>query len=52
MSYDLETVALTKSQEAELEVAELWMLSFSLGATRMGRIRNEHIRGKRKVRLL
>ena len=43
--YGLETVALTKRQEAELEVAELKMLRFSLGVTRMDRIRNENIRG-------
>ncbi|KAI5095577.1 hypothetical protein C0J45_14007 [Silurus meridionalis] len=42
--YGLETVALNKRQEAELEVAELKMLRFSLGVTRMDRIRNEFIR--------
>ena len=31
MLYGLETAALTKKQEAELEVAELKMLRFSLG---------------------
>ena len=31
----VETVALTKRQEAEMEVAELKMLGFSLGVTRM-----------------
>ena len=30
MLYGLETVALTKSQEAEMEVADLKMLGFSL----------------------
>ena len=35
MFYGLETVALTKRQTAEMEVAELKMLRFSLGATRM-----------------
>ena len=40
MLYSLEAVALTKRQEAELEVAELKMLRFSLGVTRMDRIRN------------
>ena len=35
MLYGLETVALTKRQEAEMEVAELKMLRFSLGVTRM-----------------
>ena len=41
----LETVALTKRQEAEMEVAELKMLRFALGVTRMDKIRNEYIRG-------
>ena len=44
MLYGLETVALTKRQEAEMEVAELKMLRFSLGVTRMDKIRNEYIR--------
>ena len=38
MLYGLETVALTKRQEAEMEVAELKMLRFSLGVTRMDKI--------------
>ena len=38
----LETVALTKRQEAEMEVAELKMLRFSLGVTGMDKIRNEY----------
>ena len=36
MLYWLETVALTKRQEAAMEVAELKMLRFSLGVTRPG----------------
>ena len=40
MLYGLDTVALTKRQEAEMEVAELKMLRFSLGVTRMDKIRN------------
>ena len=40
----LETVPLRKRQEAELEVAEVKMLRFTLGGTRMDRIRNENIR--------
>ena len=39
--YVLETVALTKRQEAEMEVAELKMLRCSIGVTRMDTIRNE-----------
>ena len=45
MMYSLETVALTKKQEAELEVAEMRMLRFELGVTRKDRIRNKYIRG-------
>ena len=39
MLYGLETVAQTKRQEAEVKVAELKMLLFSLGVTRMDKIR-------------
>ena len=39
-----------KRQEAELEVAELRMLRFSLGVTRMDKIRNKYIRGTAHVR--
>ena len=49
MLYGLETAALTKRQEAEMEVAELKMLRFSLGVTRMDKIRNEYIRGTAQV---
>ena len=49
MLYALETLALTKIQEAEMEVAELKMLRFSLGVTRMDKIRNEYIRGTAQV---
>ena len=49
MLYGLETVALTKRQEAEMEVAELKMLRFSLGVTRMDKIRNEYIGGTAQV---
>ncbi len=34
------TVILTKKQEAELDAAELKMLRFALGVTRMDKIRN------------
>ena len=40
MLYGLETVPLTKKQEAELK-----MVRFSLGVTRMSKIKNEFIRG-------
>ncbi|KAK3526994.1 hypothetical protein QTP86_006135 [Hemibagrus guttatus] len=49
MLYGLETVSLRKRQESELEVAELKMLTFSLGVTRLDRIRNEYIRGTAHV---
>ena len=50
ITYMLETVALTKRQEAEMEVAELKMLRFSLIAgTRIDNIRNEYIRGTAQV---
>ena len=50
MLYGLETVTLTKRQETEMEVAELKKrLRFSLGATRMDKIRNEYIRGTAQV---
>ncbi|KAK3542339.1 hypothetical protein QTP86_025761 [Hemibagrus guttatus] len=49
MLYGLETVSLRKRQESELEVAELKMLRFSLGVTRLDRIRNEYIKGTAHV---
>ncbi|KAK3548490.1 hypothetical protein QTP70_013323 [Hemibagrus guttatus] len=44
-----ETVSLRKRQESELKVAELKMLRFSLGVTRLDRIRNKFIRGTAHV---
>ncbi|KAK3533744.1 hypothetical protein QTP70_025050 [Hemibagrus guttatus] len=49
MLYGLKTVSLRKRQESELEVAELKMLRFFLGVTRLDRIRNEYIRGTTHV---
>ena len=49
MLYGLETGALTKRQEAEMEVTELKMLRCSLEVTRMDRIRNEYTRGTAQV---
>ena len=46
----VKTVALRKRQEVELEVAEIKTSRFSLGVTRMDRIRNEYIRGTAHVR--
>ena len=50
MLYGLRTVALKKRQDTELEVAEIKMLHFSLGVTKMDRIGNEYIRGTAHVR--
>ena len=47
MLFVLEMVALKERQEAELET-----LRFSVGVTRMDRIRKEHIRGTTQVRRL
>ena len=44
MLYGMETVAMTKRQERKMEVAEMKMLRFSLGMTRVNRLRNEEIR--------
>lgn len=50
MVYGLQTVALRKSQEAELDVAETKTLSFSLGVIRLNRMRNKYTRGTAHVR--
>ena len=42
--YGLETVAVTKKQVEEMEVAEMKMLRFAMGVTKKDKIRNEHIR--------
>ena len=49
MVYGLETVAVTKKQVKEMEVAEMKMLRFAMGVTRKDKIRNEYIRGTVKV---
>ena len=49
MVYGLETVAVTKKQVEEMEVAEMKMLRFAMGATRKDKIRNEYIRSTVKV---
>ena len=43
-------MTLGEKQEADLEVAEVKMLRFSLGVMRMDRTRNEFIRGTADVR--
>ena len=50
--YELETVAVTKKQVEEMEVAEIKMLRFAMGVTRKDKIRNEHIRSTVKVEQL
>ena len=52
MVYGLETVAVTKKQVEEMEVAETKMLRFAMGMTRKDKIRNEHIRSTVKVERL
>ena len=52
MVYGLETVAVTKKQVEEMEVAEMKMLRFTMGVTKKDKIRNEHIRSTVKVERL
>ena len=52
MVYELETVAVTKKQVEEMEVAEMKMLRFAMGVTRKDKIRNEYIRSTVKVERL
>ena len=50
--YGLETVAVTKKQVEEMEVAEMKMLRFAMGVMRKDNIRNEYIRRTVKVKRL
>ena len=52
MLYELETVAVTKKQVEEMEVAEIKMLRFAMGVMRKDKIRNEDIRSTVKVERL
>ena len=52
MVYGFETVAVTKKQMEEMEVAEKKMLRFTMGVTRKDKIRNEYIRNTVKVEWL
>ena len=52
MVYGLRTVAVTKKQMEEMEVAEMKMLRFAMGMTRKDKIRNEHITSTVKVEQL
>ena len=50
--YGLGTVAVTKKQVEEMEVAEMKMLRFAMGVMRKDKIRNEYIRGTVKIEWL
>ena len=52
MMYGLETVAITKKQVEEMEVAEMKMLRFAMGVTRKDMKRNEYIKSTVKVERL
>ena len=52
MVYGLGTVAVTKKQVEEMEVAEIKMLKFAMGVTRKDKIRNEHTKSTVKVERL
>ena len=49
LMYGAETWALKKAQEKKSEVAEMRMLRWMCGVTKMDNIRNERIRGTTKV---
>ena len=49
MMYGAETWAVKKAHEKKLDVAEMRMLRWMSGVTKMDRIRNERIRGTTKV---
>ena len=49
LMYGLETAPIKKTEERKLDVAEMKMLRWMSGVTRMDRIRNEYIRGSLKV---
>ena len=49
MMYGAETRAVKKAQEKKLDVAEIRMLRWMCGVTKLDRIRNERIRGATKV---
>ena len=49
LMYGAETWVLKKAQENKLEVAEMRMLRWMCGVTKLDKIRNERIRGTMKV---
>ena len=50
MMYGAETWAVKKTQQKKLDVAEMRMLRWMFGVTKLDRIRNERIIGTTKVR--
>ena len=46
MMYGLETAAITKRQGEKLKTNEMKMLRFTLGITRLDRVKNEEVRKK------
>ena len=52
MVHGLGTLAVTKKQVEEIEIAEIKMLNFAMGVTRKDKIRNKYIRGTLKVKRL
>ena len=44
LTYGIETAALTKRQVEQLETAEMKMPRFTLGVTKLDKIRNEYVR--------
>ena len=49
MTYGLEAAPLKKTEGRKLDVAEMKMLRWMCGVTRMDRVKNEHVRGSVKV---
>ena len=49
LMYGLETAPIKKTEEKKLDVAEMKMLRWMAGVTRMDRVRNKYIRGTLKV---
>ena len=49
LMYGAETWALKKAQEKKFDVAEMRMLRWMCGVTKLDKIRNERIRGTTKV---
>ena len=47
--YGLESAPIKKTEERKLDVAEMKMLRWMSGVTKMDRVRNEYIRGSLKV---